>query len=132
MGLYSLTEQEGFNKRVSRQWVVRKDIWGATAATGPPIVIDMTSSNYDDATINLDVSDASALYYYANGTIDGYFSNIAFALQGSGANDRTLATASKFNSGFQSIVVPYGFKYFNYRTSHTAGSTNRYIVMVRT
>ena len=130
MGLYTLDEQEGFNKRVSKQWVVRKDIWGETAAVGPPIVIDMTSSNYDDATINLDVSDASILYMYSNSSVEGYFSNIAFALHGSGANDKNMAVTPRFNSNFQSIVVPTGFKYFNYRVASTTGG-NRYIVMVK-
>ena len=115
------------NTSTSGTWYIDK---ATLTQTTDISTIEMSSNNYDNGTINLDVSDTNVLYFHSNGTFEGYFSNTAFQIQGTGANDKPFTDTMRPSSGFGSLVVPTGFQYFNYRTAHTGGSP-RYIVMVK-
>ena len=135
--IHGFTATECLNKETPQIWECRKDIWGQTAADGPPKVIDWTESNEENATIHLDVSDCNVLQFWAHCEWNGVFSDEAVVI----GYDTTwtdagglysLRNTMKYPWGHSFLQVPLNAKYFNYRiTNYGSSTSNRPIVCLK-
>tara|TARA_R110002020_G_scaffold385105_1_gene596055 strand:- start:151 stop:591 length:441 start_codon:yes stop_codon:yes gene_type:complete len=120
--ILAFTDEEALNQEVAQsKWEVIKKVWGKTAnLSATPPVYGYSSSDEDDSTIHLDVTDCSSLNTYAWGTWFGIFSDAPIIIgvnSGVGANTYNTGNMMKRSWFADEFIVPKGAKYFNYRMS---------------